>query len=50
MSLDQHIGEPYSLAGGIQQGCPISPLLFQLVVAARAGPDSTFACNSTRIT
>ena len=34
--LNGHICEPYSLACGIRQGCPISPLLFTLVVEALA--------------
>ncbi len=32
--LNGHICEPYFLACGIRQGCPISPLLFVLVVEA----------------
>ncbi len=34
--LNGHICKPYSLACGIRQGCPISPLLFTLVVDALA--------------
>ncbi len=34
--LNGHIYKPYSLACGLRQGCPISPLLFTLVVEALA--------------
>ena len=34
--INGHFCEPYSLACGIRQGCPISPLLFTLVVEALA--------------
>lgn len=30
--LEGHLSEPFKVASGVQRGCPMSPLLFNLVI------------------